>query len=429
MPETWRAHLNARLAAGEIRPADIPLSPQVTQAALDELRKGDDDPLEVVIEVAPGQSSRGWHYTEGALRKLAEHVQAHTLSGVLGHQRDEDLSYEFRNPATHWIGAKWDNGRALFRGLVDRTQPDLKRWIRSGRITQPSIFTRPTLATNARGEQEVVDLEPLSIDWAPLGRAGMETANVIAWGEMAPGDPPAASTPPPHTTRPEEGTRMTIGELIDYVRQNGRAFTPEERRQLASVLPSEVLQAIPVKELIVGRSFGELAAASEAPVADKLVAIDQTWVKDTEAVRSAWGEIAAVVGTDPKDVPATKDRVKGLHAEAERSRNEAFTATARKVVGEMGVPEALRPLSVDYLVRSGKVKPGDPEETFKSAWGEIRQSEPLKGVLGAHFAANGSAPRQGQTPPRDPAGQGGQADEIITTESMAGVFDLQPQAI
>jgi hypothetical protein len=80
---------------------------------------------------------------------------------------------------THWIGAAWREGKGYFRGVIDKTAPDLKRWIRAGRVTAPSIFTRPTL----RGK-EVIDLEPLSIDWAPLDRAGMSTARVVAWGEQ-----------------------------------------------------------------------------------------------------------------------------------------------------------------------------------------------------------------------------------------------------
>jgi hypothetical protein len=167
-------------ATATLKPADIPLSTACTPEQLAALKAGDDDPLEVVIEVAPGQSSRGWTYSPEALQKLVEHVRSHTLNGILGHQREEDLAHQFPSPVTHWIGSEWRDGKAYFRGVVDKTAADLKRWIRAGRVTQPSIFTRPTL----RG-RVVTDVEPLSIDWAPLDRAGMSTARVVAWGETA----------------------------------------------------------------------------------------------------------------------------------------------------------------------------------------------------------------------------------------------------
>jgi len=170
--------LEARLS-GEMRPEDIPLA---TGVDLEELKKDDADPLEVVVEIPAGKSTRGWNYTGESLNDIVKHVNAHTLAGFLGHQRTEDVPTEFPTPVTHWVGARFENNKAYFRGVIDQVAKDLKRWIRAKRVKQVSIFGAPKLKL-ANGEIQVVGYEPKSIDWTPLDRAGMPT-RVVAVGEM-----------------------------------------------------------------------------------------------------------------------------------------------------------------------------------------------------------------------------------------------------
>lgn len=166
--------------AGEMQVNDIPVAPNVD---LEALKAGDDDPLEVVVEIPASKSNRGWNYTANALKSIVDAVNKRTLNGFLGHQKPEDVSNQFLPPVTHWIGAKMVGEVAYFRGVVDAAAKDLKRWIRSGRIRQVSIFGRPKLQ-NVSGETHVVDYDPLSIDWTPLDRAGMNTRIVAVSGEM-----------------------------------------------------------------------------------------------------------------------------------------------------------------------------------------------------------------------------------------------------
>lgn len=196
--------------SGEMRVEDVPLAPGVDLAAL---KAGDDDPLEVVVEVPAGKSKRGWRYTEQAIRRIVDVVMGRTLNGFLGHQRPEDVPNQFLPPATHWVGALWQNGKGYFRGVVDKTAADLKRWIRARRVKQVSIFGMPKLAT-ANGETVVTDYEPLSIDWTPLDRAGMDTRVVAMSGEMwdALGE---AYTPN------NQGGEMTVKELLAKLRVAG----------------------------------------------------------------------------------------------------------------------------------------------------------------------------------------------------------------
>ncbi|MDI6872271.1 MAG: hypothetical protein QME79_13165 [Bacillota bacterium] len=172
------AHVMATIS-GEIRVEDVPLAPW---ADLTALKAGDDDPLEVVVEIPAGKSKRGWNYTPQALQRIVGEVMTQGLPGFLGHQKPENVDHEFPLPVTHWVGALWRGGKAYFRGVVDKAAADLKRWIRAKTVRTVSIFGVPKLQQVA-GETQVVDYQPLSIDWTPLGRAGMPTA-VVALGEM-----------------------------------------------------------------------------------------------------------------------------------------------------------------------------------------------------------------------------------------------------
>ncbi|MBB6673010.1 transcriptional regulator [Cohnella nanjingensis] len=167
------------MTSSTIRPEDIPPAPGVDVEAI---KAGDADPLEVVVEVPAGKSTRGWNYKPESLKAIVDHVNRDTLSGFLGHQKPEDVSSAFEAPVTHWVGAKMDGANAYFRGVIDAAASDLKRWIRARRIKQVSIFGMPKLATVA-GETDVVDYRPLSIDWTPLDRSGMPT-RIVATGEM-----------------------------------------------------------------------------------------------------------------------------------------------------------------------------------------------------------------------------------------------------
>lgn len=173
--------LTARIS-GEMSVEDIPVA---GWANTDALKKGDDDPLEVVMAVPAGKSTRGWNYTENALNSIVGEVNSVGLPGFLGHQKAENVATEFPQPVTHWIGAKMQDGVAYFRGLIDKSAPDLKRWVRGKAVSQVSIYGYPQLQQNAvTGETDVTDYKGLSIDWTPLNRAGMPTSVAALSGEM-----------------------------------------------------------------------------------------------------------------------------------------------------------------------------------------------------------------------------------------------------
>ncbi|MFV3013889.1 hypothetical protein ACLD43_18480 [Clostridium botulinum] len=156
-----------------LKPSDIPLANGVD---LDTMKAMDNDPLEVVVEIPATKSKRGWNYTSKSLKDIVNYTNSNTLNGFLGHQKAENVSTEFVPPATHWIGAEMKGNKAYFRGLIDADAKNLKRWIRTKRIQEVSIYGFPKLKRNAKGEMDVIGYEPLSIDWTPLHRPGMPTS-------------------------------------------------------------------------------------------------------------------------------------------------------------------------------------------------------------------------------------------------------------
>lgn len=160
----------------QVKPSDIPLAQGIN---LDLMKSMDKDPLEVAVEIPATKSKRGWNYKPESLKNIVDYVNTNTLNGFLGHQKAEDVSTQFVPPVTSWIGAKMNGNKAYFRGLIDADAAQLKRWVRTGRIKEVSIFGFPKLKKNSgTGEMDVTGYNPLSIDWTPLHRPGMPTSIV-----------------------------------------------------------------------------------------------------------------------------------------------------------------------------------------------------------------------------------------------------------
>lgn len=211
--------LAARIS-GEMQVADVPVAPW---ANVDALKVGDDDPCEVVMAVPAGKSTRNWNYTSNALQSIVGEVNSVGLPAFLGHQKAEDVATEFPNPVTHWIGAKMQDGVAYFRGLIDKSAPDLKRWVRGNAVNQVSIYGYPQLQQNAvTGETDVTDYKALSIDWTPLNRAGMPTSVAAISGEMDTIAQPADASHEAlrETLRNAAYNKLSTGNNNDYVSMN-----------------------------------------------------------------------------------------------------------------------------------------------------------------------------------------------------------------
>lgn len=346
---------------GEMRVEDVPLAPW---ADLNAIKGEDDDPLEVVVDVPAGKSKRGWNYTPQALQKIVGEVMHQGLPGFLGHQKPENVDTEFPTPVTHWVGAKWENGRAYFRGVIDKAASDLKRWIRGKVIRQVSIYGQPKLQ-NTAGEINVIDYLPLSIDWTPLNRAGMPTS-IVATGEMD-----------------------AIGGEFDSSEHNG-GEEPMNVQELIAKLKEQLQMKNTTMQAIVGEMGWQFQDLAREIGGETYTAL--------QARSNLVGEMAQLLGLDAK--ASTEEVLKAVKSAREAQINSLKVqqdATIDKVIGEMVVAEQARPL----IKRLLNAPENATEDDIKKAVGEMLQQEDVKTLIGGVFKQDVIHPKtpgaQGQT--------------------------------
>lgn len=309
--------------SGEMRVEDVPLAPWVD---LNTLKAGDPEPMEVVVEIPAGKSRRGWNYTPEALKAIVGEVTSQGLPGFLGHQKPENIDYEFPTPVTHWVGALWKDGKAYFRGVVDKAASDLKRWIKAKAIRQVSIYGIPKLQ-KINGETHVVDYKPLSIDWTPLNRAGMPTS-VVAIGEMD------EILPPEETLEGEMDAKITdtLDGKHDTSRQQNNGG--EERLMTWKELLVQLKEMLNNKEVTLGQIAGEMGWKPEEIAGE----IDSNWLKEVTGAVETLGKVKEVLGVSGEMdiVKVAQDAKKTLDESIKAAREKLIEETIKeKVAGEM----------------------------------------------------------------------------------------------
>lgn len=277
-----------KMLVGAVRSAEMSVKEIPVSDAVDveQLKKGDDDPLEVVVEIPVSTSTKGWYYTHDALRDIVDAVNERTLHGFLGHQKEEDIDTEFPDVVTHWVGAKMTENAAYFRGVVDASASKLKRLIRSGTVRNVSIFGDAFLAEDEYGQNIVVGYEPMSIDWTPLERMGMPT-RVVAVGEMA------------EYNKSKEEKPVTPEELLRNLKtmHNNRQITPKMIGDALGVdavtLAGEMDSTIKVRDKELTEVKKKLNISGEMSVVGEIEKL-QTQAKEYEAIKiqKAVGEMA-----------------------------------------------------------------------------------------------------------------------------------------
>ena len=292
--------------SGEIQVEDVPLA---SWADLQALKAGDPEPMEVVVEIPAGKSKRGWNYTPEALKAIVGEVMSQGLPGFLGHQKPENIDYEFPTPVTHWVGALWKDGKAYFRGVIDKAASDLKRWIKAKAIRQVSIYGVPKLQ-KVNGETHVVDYKPLSIDWTPLNRAGMPTS-VVAIGEM---------------------DEILSTDMVDGERKED--IGGEEKTMNWKEIVGQLKTMLDNKEVTLGQIAGEMGWKPEEIAGE----IDSNWLKEVTSAVETLGKVEEVFGvTGEMDiVKIATDAKKALDESIKAAREKLIEETIKeKVAGEM----------------------------------------------------------------------------------------------
>jgi len=327
------------IISGEMRVEDVPLA---RWADLQALKAGDPEPMEVVVEIPAGKSKRGWNYRPEALQKIVGEVMSQGLPGFLGHQKPEEVELAFPMPATHWVGALWKDGKAYIRGVVDKSASDLKRWIKANVVRTVSIYGVPKLQQVA-GETHVVDYKPLSIDWTPLGRAGMPTS-IVAIGEM--------------------------DEIL-----NGGGQNPMNWKEIVAQLK----QMLASKEVTVGQIVGEMGWKAQEVAGE----IDAAWLKEVTGAVETLGKVKEALGvTGEMDVLKVAEEAKKALDEKARSAREQLIEEVlkEKVAGEMAQALVKKMLNVaegatkEHI--AGEIDKLLKDETIKTAISKFYVDKP-----------------------------------------------------
>jgi len=317
---------------------DVPLA---SWADLEALKAGDPEPMEIVVEIPAGKSKRGWNYRPEALQKIVGEVMNQGLPGFLGHQKPEEVDHQFPTPVTHWVGALWKDGKAYFRGVVDAAAKDLKRWIKAKTVRTVSIFGIPKLQ-QVGGETHVVDYKPLSIDWTPLGRAGMPTS-VVAIGEM-------------DEILNDGGGQMSWKEHVEKLKE-----------MLAS------------KEVTLGQVAGEMGWKAQ----DIAGEIDAEWSKEVTGAVETLGKVKETLGVNGEMdvIEVAEEARKALDEKAKATREQMVDEVVKeKVAGEMAQALIKRMLQVPENATkeqiTGEINKLLEDETIKTAISKFYTDKP-----------------------------------------------------
>lgn len=323
------------IISGEMRVEDVPLAPW---ADLQALKDGDPEPMEVVVEIPAGKSKRGWNYRPEALQKIVGEVMQQGLPGFLGHQKPEDVDHQFPTPVTHWVGALWKDGKAYFRGVVDAAAKDLKRWIKAKTIRTVSIFGVPKLQ-QVGGETHVVDYRPLSIDWTPLGRAGMPTS-IVAIGEM------------------------------DEILSGG-----EENPMSWKEIVAQLKQMLASKEVTLGQVAGEMGWKAK----DIAEEIDAEWLKEVTGAVETLGKVKETLGvTGEMDVLQ-------VATEARKALDEKATAEREKLIDEVLKEKVTGEMAQALVKKILQVPEGATKEQIAGEIDKLLKDETIKTAISKFY--------------------------------------------
>lgn len=417
-------NINALLT--NITPGDIPLAANID---IEELKATDNDPLEVVVEIPAGKSKRGWNYTTKSLKDIVDYTMANTLGGFLGHQKAEDVSNQFLPPVTHWIGAEMRGNNAYFRGMIDAAAVDLKRWIRTKRIQEVSIFGYPDLEQNrSTGEMDVVGYEPLSIDWTPLHRPGMPTR--IIGMEM---DGAAGEQLDGTFEKLKEDLRIAAKENFsvgdnDYlwirsIRYDDSTFIVEHEQQNEPTKLYNVAFTVSNNEIVIGEKTEVVEKRIYEPAGEMdKGGNNMTFEEMMENLKNqitngkiTYGQVLGEMGITPTNVAAEMEEVKvaveakdtldkvsealGISGEMDivevakegkkamdDSRKEGFEKTLNKVIEEKVSGEMAQGLVRKML----QVEEGAKEETIAGEIDKILADDFMKKVLSENYIDQGT---------------------------------------
>lgn len=173
---------------GEALAPDLPLP----NGFLDEIKKHDDDPMFVTVEIESGRSNNGRNWKPEHVRQVVDKVNRDRMAGNLGHPLLDPKEYDngFPIPQVVWVAAKahevGGRARGHFKGYVLKGA-QARELLKLKLIDSVSWFGDITARRTADGSYDVVNFKPETIDFARKGRQGMSSRVLALAGEQSRG--------------------------------------------------------------------------------------------------------------------------------------------------------------------------------------------------------------------------------------------------
>jgi hypothetical protein len=240
---------------------EIPIAPSVN---IERLREIDPDPVfaTVKIKAGRGDQGKGPMYGPDVLRSLEEQFNSKVPPGYLGHQHPDNVSWEYREPVTSWLGAVYneDEESLYVKGYVPPTAEQLRSQLRLAEAGADLVNSVSIFGTRSVSGDSVNGFDLWSLDWTPKGRAGMETELVSVAGEQA-NDDDKQEDPPMEITRSDVPDEV-IGEITSEAVAPYTALVGEMKviLELDDDAESEAVLAS-VRELVEAKQKDERAEA------------------------------------------------------------------------------------------------------------------------------------------------------------------------
>lgn len=159
--------------------------------SLEALQAVDENPVFATVAIRSGRGDQGSgpYYGPEILQSWEQQINSKRPPGYLGHQDPEKVSWEYRDPVTAWVGARFepsgDEGVLYVKGYVPPTASELRTQLQLAEAGADVVNSVSVFGTRQVDQDRVVTFDLWSLDWTPKGRAGMATQLVGVSGEQA----------------------------------------------------------------------------------------------------------------------------------------------------------------------------------------------------------------------------------------------------
>jgi len=270
----------AVLTPAEADQLNIPYSPGFD---LEALKAVDENPFFATVRIRSGRGDQGDGpiYGDEVLRSLEAQINEKRPPGYKGHQDPDRVEWEYREPVTAWVGAKFTTsdegqGELIVKGYIPPTAEDLRTQLRLAESGADVVNSVSIFGTRSVQGDEVKSFDLWSLDWSPKGRAGMQTDLLKVSGEQAKEDDDMA------LTREEVIASLKAEEVPEHLVESikagalegvsGKAALADEIVKLLGLEDEDTPETVieKVREFVVAEETADLETKIDAVLEDKV---------------------------------------------------------------------------------------------------------------------------------------------------------------